>query len=74
VKYDDQELNRVRKRAPSRERAEEVRRIGLLLDGEDQALLFEVADFLLDVRRALRGSRRDVSGGRYWSVADEREV
>lgn len=64
----EQLINRIRKTAPSREAAEDVRRIALSLpDGsDDQALLLRVADFLLDARQALRGGRRDVAGGRHW--------
>lgn len=64
--YDESELNRLRKACPSRERSEDVRRIGLSLDGPDQELLVSVADSLLDVRHALRGGTRDVPGGRHW--------
>ncbi len=64
--YDEAELNRLRKLCPSRERAEEVRRIGLSLEGSDASLLLEVTEFLLDARRVLRGGRRDVSGGKNW--------
>jgi len=59
-------MNRIRKRAFSREVCEDVRRIGLSLEGDDEALLVSVADFLLDARQALRGGRREVRGSRHW--------
>ena len=61
-----QDINRLRNRVPSREAAEDVRRLSLTLDGTDAALLDSVADFLLDARQALRGGRRDVRGSRHW--------
>lgn len=67
-------LNRLRKNVPSRERAEEVRRIGLSLDGDDARLLEEVAEFLLDARQTLRGGRREVHGGRHWPQDEPHET
>ena len=61
-----QALNRLRKNTPSREVAEQVRRIALALDGDDAALLNRVAEYLLDARQTLRGGRREVPGGRHW--------
>ncbi len=68
--YNEAELNRLRKLCPSRERAEDIRRIGLSLEGTDESLLLEVADFLLDVRGVLRGGRHDPSGGKNWDDPD----
>ena len=63
-----QMLNRARKNTPSREKAEAVHRIALFLedDSDDQKLLFEVSEFLLDVRQAFRGGRREIGGSRHW--------
>lgn len=68
----EQMLNRARKTAPSRDKAEAVRRIALFLedDSDDQRLLMEVSEFLLDVRQALRGGRRSVGGSRHWNMED----
>ncbi len=69
----EQMLNRVRKKAPSRDKAEAVHRIALFLedDSDDQVLLMEVSEFLLDVRQALRGGRRRTKGSRHWDMEDE---
>ena len=68
-------LNRLRKSAPSRETAEDVRRIALSLpDGsQDQLTLLAAAEFLLDARQVLRGGRREVSGGRHWPSEERTE-
>ena len=63
-----QQLNRLRNTVPSRDAAEDVRRLSLTMDGDDAALLDRVADFLLDARQALRGGRRDPRGSRHWDV------
>ena len=62
------EIKRLRKRVPRREIAEDVRRIGLSLpdDSDDQAILFRVAEFLLDARQVLHGGKRNVRGSRHW--------
>ena len=65
----DQEMamSRVRKRAFSREKCEELRAIGLMQDDEDDMLMVtEAAELLLDVRQAVRGGRRMVRGSRHW--------
>ena len=69
----EQMLNRVRKTAPSRDKAESVNRIALFLEdgSDDQRLLMEVSEFLLDVRQALRGGRRRNPGSRHWNMEDE---
>lgn len=64
--YNTNDLNRLRKACPSRERADELRRIALSLDGPDEVLLSEVAEFILDARQVLRGGRREIEGGRSW--------
>ena len=61
-----QDIARLRKRALSRERCEDIRRIARTLDGYDEALLDTVADYLLDIRQTLRGGRLDVYGSRHW--------
>jgi len=63
-----QMLNRARKNTPSREKAEQVHRIALFLEdgSDDQMLLMEVSEFLLDVRQAFRGGRREIGGSRHW--------
>lgn len=75
----DQErrMARVRKKAPSRERAYKMQRIALSLcldhvepfpegctDCNDAAFLLEMSEFLLDVRQAFRGGAREVGSGR----------
>ncbi len=69
----EQMLNRIRKTAPSRDKAESVHRIALFLedDSDDQKLLMEVSEFLLDVRQALRGGRRRTKGSRHWDMEEE---
>ena len=62
----EQRIARIRKRCPSRETIIEVQRVALSLDGEDERLLMATADFLLEVRQALRGGRLNVSGGKHW--------
>ena len=80
----EQMLNRVRKTAPSRDKAESVNRIALFLEdgSDDQKLLMEVSEFLLDVRQALeflfdvrqalRGGRRWNPGSRHWDMENKR--
>lgn len=63
-----QQINRLRNTVPSREAAEDVRRLSLTMDGADAALLDRVAEFLLDARHALKGGRRDVRGSRHWDL------
>ena len=66
---DPQVLNRLRKNAPSRDKIDQLRRVALSFDGTDDAdLLNQFADFLDDARTALRGGRRDISGGRKWNL------
>ena len=67
--YRSDDLNRIRKACPGRERIEDIRRIGISIDGPDGALLLEVAEYLLDVRQVLRGGRREIDGGRSWPSA-----
>ena len=62
------DINRLRNTVPSRDAAEDVRRISLALDGDDAALLDRVAEFLLDARQVLRGGKRNVRGSRHWDV------
>ena len=66
----EDDIKRLRKTVPSREIAEDVRRIGLSLpdDSVDQAILFRVTEFLLDARQVLRGGKRDVRGSRHWDM------
>jgi len=68
----EQLLNKVRKTAPGRDKAEAVHRIALFLedDSDDQKLLIEISEFLLDVRQALRGGRRRTKGSRHWDMED----
>lgn len=67
----EQMMARVRKRAPSRERAYKMRRIAMSLcedhleitaycfDCEDAEFLEEMSEFLLDLRVAVRGVPRE---------------
>ena len=66
VTQQQEQLNRIGKRVPSREKAEDVRRIALSLDGKDEALLNDVADLLLELRQTIRGGRLNVPGGKHW--------
>ena len=61
-----QAFNKLRKRCPSRETIVEMQRIALSLDGDDEVLAMDMADFLLEVRQALRGGRLNMSGGKHW--------
>lgn len=60
------DLARLRRTAPSREFADELRRLALTLDGDDAAMLDRAAEFLLDARQTLRGGRRELAGGRHF--------
>ena len=62
----EQALARVRKRAWSREKCEELRAVGLMLDGDDSELVMDAAELLLEVRQAMRGGRLNVRGSRHW--------
>lgn len=62
----EQQLRAITKRCPSREKANQVARIGLSLDGYDAELIAAVAEYLLDVRQVLRGGKRTLSGGSKW--------
>lgn len=63
------DLARLRKAAPSREFADELRRLALSMDGDDAAMLDRAAEFLLDARQTLRGGRREPAGGRHFPTA-----
>ena len=65
-----QKIRRITKVCPSRDTANEVARIGYALDGDDAELLARVAEYLLDVRQALRGGRRTLKVGRHWPSDD----
>lgn len=69
-----QALRGVKKRAMSRENAEELHRIAVFLgtDTEDGALVAQAAELILDVRQALRGGRRNVRSSRHWPEDDPR--
>jgi hypothetical protein len=38
------------------------------MDGDDAALLDDLAEWLLDARQTLRGGRRDLAAGRRWDA------
>jgi len=61
-----QALNRLRKDALSREAVVEVQRMAMSLEGKEEALMWKVADFLLDVRQVLRGGKVNIRGGKHW--------
>ena len=63
-----QAMQRVKKRAFSRERCEELRAVGLVLDamGYNPDICEEAAELLLDLRQAVRGGRRTIRGSRHW--------
>ena len=56
----DQQINRLRNTVPSRQKAVDLQRLALTMDGDDADLLNRVSDFLLDARQALRGGLRDI--------------
>jgi hypothetical protein len=61
-------IRRLRKRALSREKVEDLRRIALSLpDGSDDQLLVQrAADFCADARTTLRGGRDEIRV-RHWN-------
>ncbi len=56
----DQQINRLRNTVPSRQKAVDLQRIALFLDGDDAELLNRISEFLLDARQALRGGERSI--------------
>ena len=63
----EQAMARVRKRAFSREKCENLRAVGLMLDNSDDSeLVMQAAELLLDVRQAMRGGKLNVRGSRHW--------
>jgi len=63
----EQAMARVRKRAFSREKCEELRAVGMTLkDQPDIDLVDEAVELLLDLRQGVRGGRRMVRGSRHW--------
>lgn len=70
--YNTDDLNRLRNTVPSRNVAEDMRRLGLGSDNPaDLVLADRVADFLLDARQVLKGGRRNVRGSRHWDGMDD---
>jgi len=60
-------MAKVKKRAFSRERCEELRAVGMTLkDQADTDLVDDAVELLLDLRQAVRGGRRNVRGSRHW--------
>lgn len=63
---DQQQEGRLRNLAFSRERCEELRACGLMLDGDNETLVNDAVEFMLLARQALRGGRLNVRGSRNW--------
>ena len=61
-----QALNALRKTALSREAIVEVQRMAMSLEGDEEALMWRVADFLLEARQVLRGGKLNISSGKHW--------
>jgi len=64
----EQAMARARKNAFSRERCEELRSVGLVLEalGYNPDIIEDATELLLDLRQGVRGGRRHVRGSRHW--------